>query len=108
MDGTSGCFPGLDGILLTSKENTRYFCGLQSIIWSSKVSTPGILMLNADGAYRVVGSASASETARYTGCVEDELVLHFNRNNLPGIPATYPDALVQGLAQLGLGADAFT
>lgn len=93
---------GLDGILLTSKENTRYFCGLQSIIWSSKVSTPGILMLNADGAYRVVGSASASETARYTGCVEDELVLHFNRNNLPGIPATYPDALVQGLAQLGL------
>ena len=92
----------LDGIMLTSKENTRYFCGLQSIIWSSKVSTPGILFVTADGQARIVGSASASETARYTGCIDDEAVTHFDRNGIPGIPATYPDALAAAIRELGL------
>lgn len=93
---------GLDGIMLTSKENTRYFSGLQSIIWSSKVSTPGILFVSADGNARMVGSASASETARYTGCVDDQYVTHFDRNGIPGIPSTYPDALIAAVRDLGL------
>ena len=67
---------GLDAIMLSSKENTRYFCGLQSIIWSSKVSTPGILLVNADGEIALVGSASAAETVFSQG-----LYLVFHQGN---------------------------
>lgn len=93
---------GLDGMMLSNRENTRYFCGLQSIIWSSKVSTPGILLVNADGKTALIGSASAVETARYTSVLEDEDVFCFDRNALPGTPATYPDAVVSAFHQLGL------
>ena len=93
---------GLDGIMLTSKENTRYFSGLQSIIWSSKVSTPGILIVSADGKSRMVGSASASETAMYTSCIDEEDVKCFNRNFLSGIPGTYPDAIIESFHDLNL------
>jgi len=93
---------GLDGIMLSSRENTRYFCGLQSIIWSSKVSTPGILIINADGKTALVGSASAVETARYTSVLENEDVFCYDRNGLPGIPATYPDAIAAAFQHLGL------
>ena len=93
---------GLDGMMITNRENTRYYCDLQSIIWSSKVSTPGILIVNADGGTRLVGSASAVETARYTCCLDPADVVCYDRNNLPGVPATYPDAIVESVRALGL------
>ena len=92
----------LDGIILTTKENTRYFSGLQSVIWSSKVSTPGLAIVTAAGGISMVGSASAVETIKFTGCVEDEDVYHFNRNGLPGIPFSYTDAVVDGIKRAGL------
>lgn len=92
----------LDGMLISNRENTRYYCDLQSIIWSSKVSTPGILLVNTDGETALIGSASAVETARYTSVIESENVTGFNRNNLPGIPATYPDAIIASIEKLGL------
>lgn len=93
---------GLDGMMLSNKENTRYFCGLQSIIWSSKVSTPGILLINADGEMALIGSASAVETARHTSVVDDEWVLCYDRNHLPGVPATYPEAIADAFHRLGI------
>lgn len=92
----------LDGILISNRENTRYYCDLQSIIWSSKVSTPGILLLNTAGEMKLIGSASAVETARYTACCEPEDVTCYNRNFLPGIPGTYPEAIIDAMKQLGL------
>ena len=34
---------GIDALILTSDENTYYFSGLRSIVWCSKVSTPGVM-----------------------------------------------------------------
>lgn len=93
---------GLDAIMLSSKENTRYFCGLQSIIWSSKVSTPGILLVNADGEIALVGSASAVETAQYTSAVDDDQIFWYDRNCIPGIPSTYPTAIAAAFSRLGI------
>lgn len=93
---------GMDGALISSRENTRYFCGLQSIIWSSKVSTPGILLVNADGAHELIGSASSVETARYTSVIDDGAHSCFNRNGLPGVPATYPQAIAAAFRKLKL------
>lgn len=93
---------GLDAIMLSSKENTRYFCGLQSIIWSSKVSTPGLLLVNADGEMALVGSASAAETARYTSAINDEQILWYDRNRVSGIPSTYPAAIADAFRRLGI------
>lgn len=93
---------GLDAVMLSNKENTRYFCGLQSIIWSSKVSTPGILLVNADGEMALIGSASAVETARHTSVVDDAWVLCYDRNQLPGVPSTYPDAIADAFRRLGV------
>lgn len=92
----------LDGMLISNRESTRYYCDLQSIIWSSKVSTPGILLINADGETALIGSASAVETARYTSVIDPERIIGYNRNDLPGIPATYPDAIISSMEKLGL------
>lgn len=93
---------GLDGFMVTSMENTRYYTGLQSVIWPSKLSTPGLAIFNADGEVYIVGSASAQDTARYTGCVEDDHVIHFSRNNIPGVALTYPEAICDTLIKMGL------
>jgi len=95
---------GLDGMMLSSKENTRYFCGLQSVIWPSKVSTPGILLVSADGETALIGSASAVETARHTSVLDDEDVFCYDRNCLPGTPSTYPDAIAAAFRRLGLSS----
>ncbi len=92
----------LDGMMISNRENTRYYSDLQSIIWSSKVSTPGILLVNADGETAMIGSASAVETARHTCVLDNEDVTCYNRNALPGIPATYPDAIAAAFRKLGI------
>lgn len=63
---------GLDAVLLTMPSNVRYFSGLRSIVWVSNVSMPGVLLINADGVMRVIGSESNNATARRTSCAEDD------------------------------------
>lgn len=63
---------GMDAVLLTMPSNVRYFSGLRSIVWVSNVSMPGVLLINADGVMRVVGSKSNNPTARRTSCAEDD------------------------------------
>ena len=46
---------GMDPVFLTAAENLRYFTGLQSVVWSSPVSTPGVLLITADGFWQMVG-----------------------------------------------------
>ena len=57
---------GLAGAVFTSRYNVRYWCGFQSVVWVSKISTPGILIVSADGRKRLIGSHSAYESMRYT------------------------------------------
>lgn len=62
---------GFDALILTSDDNTFYFCGFQSIVWDSKVSTPCVLVLTKQGDMAIATSRSGTETAGYTSCVED-------------------------------------
>lgn len=93
---------GLDGIMITGMENVRYYTGLQSVIWPSKLSTPGLALVSAAGDLYLVGSASAQDTARYSACVEDEHVIHFSRNGEPGVARTYPEAIMNTMRRMGL------
>jgi Xaa-Pro aminopeptidase len=61
----------LDAIVLTSDENTYYFSGFQSIVWISKVSTPGVLVITKDGEMTISSSKGGTGTVSATSCVED-------------------------------------
>lgn len=62
---------GVNAVILTSDENTYYFSGFRSIVWASKVSTPGVLVITKDGDMMIASSKNGRETARVTSCVED-------------------------------------
>ena len=62
---------GLDALILTSDDNPFYFCGFQSIVWDSKVSTPCVLVITRNGDMAISTSRSGRETAKVTSCVED-------------------------------------
>lgn len=61
----------LDAIIFTSDENTYYFSGFKSIVWDSKVSTPGVLVITKDGDMMISTSKGGRETANMTSCVDD-------------------------------------
>ena len=89
------------GTISTSQYNIRYFCGFQSVVWVSKISTPGILIVAADGRKRLIGSASAYETMRYTSCLSDDELMYYSAS-APDRPDSYADAIVQTLREFGL------
>lgn len=62
---------GLVAVIFTSDENTYYFSGFRSIVWASKVSTPGVLVITKDGDMAITTSKSGRGTATATSCVED-------------------------------------
>lgn len=75
---------GLEAVVLTSKENTRYFCGLLSVSWKSKSASPGALLALKDGSYVLTGSSGAMGTMEATSCIEDIRGFHpLGRNRLP-------------------------
>ena len=49
---------GIDALILTSDDNTFYFCGFQSIVWDSKVSTPCVLVITKAGDMMIATSKS--------------------------------------------------
>lgn len=61
----------IDAVILTSDENTYYFTGFNSIVWDSKVSTPGVVVITKDGSMTLSTSGGGVETATVTSCVED-------------------------------------
>jgi Xaa-Pro aminopeptidase len=75
---------GFDAMVFSSRENTRYFCGLQSVSWKSKAAAPGVLIVTGGGQYILAGSASARGTMEVTSCVEDIRGFHpKGRNDMP-------------------------
>lgn len=90
----------IDAVILTNKENTRYFTGYQLIVWGSGISKPACLIVTKDGEATMVGGLSNHETLKATTWVED---LRFwdrlGRNNKP---TNHPDAIYEVLRNKGL------
>ena len=92
---------GLDCIMGSSKAMVCYLTGLRSVAWKSKLSTPGLIFLGADGNFGVVGSFSAVDTAMYTTCLEKEDFYFFDASGRYGVALNYYDALCYTLRHLG-------
>ena len=53
---------GFDAVILTSDENTFYLSGFRSIVWDSKVSTPGTVIVTKDGSVALATSQGGAPT----------------------------------------------
>lgn len=84
---------GVGALILTSDENTYYFSGFRSIVWCSKVSTPGVLVITDDGSTAIATTKGGAETVRVTSSVED--IRRFGTAEYP----TYAQAIVSLLAE---------
>ena len=93
---------GMDAILLSSKENTRYFSGLQSIVWDSKIAVPGFLIVTADGRMTIISSTSNQPAVKVTAVLDDDCLLAYSRTNEAGFPDTFPKAVVYALEKFGV------
>lgn len=96
----------VDGVMLTAMENVRYFTGLQSLVWESHASTPGILFVARDGKMKLVVSKSNRNTVEKTACVDQEDIIHYfnygGSESEDGVPQTHAAALVCAVHELGL------
>lgn len=96
----------VDGVMITAMENMRYFTGLQSLVWESHASTPGILFVARDGNMKLVVSKSNRSTVEKTACVNQEDIIHyFNYGGSvseDGVPQSHAEALIYAVHQLGL------
>lgn len=90
---------GMDAVFLTAAENLRYFTGLQSVVWSSPVSTPGVLLITADGNVTMISSRSSQGPARETTWLEEEQLRCYG---VPGAPADYETAILEAFRQAGV------
>ena len=93
---------GMDAILLSSKEGTRYFAGLQSIVWDSKIAVPGLLVVTADGRSTIVSSTSNQPTVKVTSVLDPDTLIAYSRTNEPGFPDTFPKAVAYALEKFGV------
>lgn len=62
---------GVNAVIFTSDNNTFYFSSFQSIVWTSKVSTPGVVVVTDDGDMALCTTKGGVETAKMTSLVED-------------------------------------
>ncbi|MBQ6535918.1 MAG: aminopeptidase P family N-terminal domain-containing protein, partial [Firmicutes bacterium] len=87
---------GIDALVLTSDENTYYFSGFNSIVWDSKVSTPGTVVITGDGSIMLATSSGGRYTAGATSCVDD--IRYYGSDGY----ATYVKAIVSLLEEKSL------
>ncbi len=93
---------GVDVVMFTTPYNIRYFCGFQSVVWVSKIATPGTLIVKSDGQKRLIGSRSAYETMKYTSCLSENELLYYGKSTPDNArPASHTDALIQTLTEFG-------
>jgi len=62
---------GIDAVIFTGDNNTFYFSSFQSIVWTSKVSTPGVVIVTQDGDMALCTTKGGVETAKMTSIVDD-------------------------------------
>ncbi len=93
---------GIDVAMFTTQYNVRYFCGFQSAVWVSKISTPGLLLVAADGRRRLIGSRGSFETMRFTSSLLDDEFLHYGKGTAENpLPASFAEAVIQTLNEFG-------
>lgn len=89
----------LDALILTTKENTNYFCGFRMITWDSKISKPGALVITRKGDLTLVGANSGYATMNATSYVED--IRGFDTRGRGGLPKSFPEAIFKVLEEKG-------
>lgn len=87
----------LDAVIFTSDENTFYFSGFRSIVWDSKVSTPGVLVITKDGDMVISTSKSGRGTVKATSCVED--IRYYGQDSMY---KTYAQSIASVLEERGI------
>ena len=92
---------GLDYIMGSSKAVVCHLTGLRSVAWKSKLSTPGLVLMNSEGTWGVVGSFSALDTALYTTCLDKEDFYFFEASGRFGVGLNYLEAICYTLRHLG-------
>lgn len=90
----------MDAVILTNKENTRYFTGYQLIVWGSGISKPACLIVTKDGDVTMVGGHSNQETLKATTWVED--LRKWDRLGRNNNPTNFPDAIYEVIRKKGL------
>lgn len=93
---------GLDCIMGTSKMVVCHLTGLRSVVWKSKVSTPGLLFLCADGRYGLVCSYGGIEAAMYSICLEREDFYSYDYSGRRGVADNFFGALCYTLRHFGI------
>lgn len=93
---------GLDAIILTSKDHTRYFCGFQIIVWISNLSKPGALVITRDGETAFVGPYGRLSTVEVCTLVDE--MCPWDAQGREGLPDTYPEAIHDVLTSKGIQA----
>ena len=88
----------IDAVVLTTEENTRYFCGFRMIVWDSKISKPGALVLPLEGTPVLVTSTGGYETAVATSCCDDVRTWH--PQGTGARPKTFPMAIADALRSM--------
>ncbi len=90
----------IDAVILTNKENTRYFTGYQLIVWGSGIAKPACLIVTKNGDVTMVGGHSNRDTLKATTWVEDLRVWdQLGRNNNP---TNFPEAIYEVINKKGL------
>lgn len=92
----------MDAVLLTAAENLRYFTGLQSVVWSSGYSTPGVLVVAADGRVAMVSSVSSQGPIRATTWLEEEDMVTYGSGS--GMARSYAKAIFAACQRLNVHA----
>lgn len=95
---------GIDGALITDWKNTRYFSGLRSIVWESKISNPGMLVITADGDAGIIAYKSSKPTIEYSTFFEEDRIFVYGMGRIGGdsLPETFVDAIEAALRTFGL------
>lgn len=95
---------GIDGALITDWKNTRYFSGLRSIVWESKISNPGMVIITANGDAGIVAYKSSKPTIQYSTFFEEDEIFIYGMGRIGGdnLPETFVDAILLALQKFGL------
>ncbi|MBY9078495.1 aminopeptidase P family protein [Paenibacillus sp. HN-1] len=89
-----------DAVILTNKENMRYFTGYQLIVWGSGISKPACVIITKDGDVTMITGYTNRDALRATSWVEDVVV--WDRLGRNGALADLPEAIHDVLVRKGV------
>lgn len=88
-------------VMGTSKAVVCHLTGLRSVVWQSKVGTPGLFFLGGDGHYAIVNSYTGVDAAMYSTCLDREDFINFDYSGRHGVATNQLGAMVYTLRHFG-------